>query len=357
VLSLFSSSRLQSQTEAGPVSLSRRSFIGRGMAAGAALLLDGPSLAAQTAQQQIIGRVIPKSNELVPIIGLGSVGTFNVTPRSPDFAAAQEVLRLFVQLGGKVIDTAPGYQNSEAFVGQSIQELGVRDTVFLATKFNATQVSVGARIRSGGPVTDDKAEMDRQMAESLRVAGRPRLDLQQIWNLGDTQANAERSSTPAGYLERHIEKAIEWKASGMTRYIGITTSRDPQYREVEEAMGRYPIDFVQIDLSIEDPLPEQRLLPAAIANDVAVLVNRPFGSGSLFRIASQRGKTIPPWAGELGITSWAQYFLKYIVSHPAITAAIPATGNPVNLRDNMGAGMGEMPDAATRQRMLEYWRA
>ena len=122
-------------------------------------------------------------------------------------------------------------------------------------------------------------------------------------------------------------------------------------------MARYPIDFVQLDFSIEDPLPEQRLLPAARDNDVAVLINRPFGSGSLFRLASQRGKTIPPWAEDLGISTWAQYFLKYIVSHPAVTAAIPATGNPRNLRDNMGAGVGELPDAATRQRMLEYWRA
>src|SRR5690606_19102462 len=130
-----------------------------------------------------------------------------------------------------------------------------------------------------------------------------------------------------------------------------------QYAEVEEAMARYPIDFVQLDFSIEDPLPEERLLPAAANNGVAVLINRPFGSGSLFRIANQRGKTIPPWAAELGIDTWGKYFLKYIVSHPAVTAAIPATGNPVNLRDNMGAGVGELPDAATRQRMLDYWRA
>jgi aryl-alcohol dehydrogenase-like predicted oxidoreductase len=339
------------------VPLSRRSFLGRSLAAGAALLLDERPLSAGSLQQQIIRRPIPKSNELLPIIGLGSVGTFNLRPNDRDYATGQEVVRLFASLGGKVIDTAPGYQDSERFVGETIQQLGARDEVFLATKFNATQVAAGARIRRGGSVESDRAEMDRQMTESLRLAGRPRLDLQQVWNLGDTQSNAERSSTPAGYLARHIEKAVEWKAQGLTRYIGITTSRDPQYREVEDAMSRYPIDFVQIDFSIEDPLPEQRLLPAAIVSGVAVLINRPFGSGTLFRMASQRRKTIPPWAAELGIATWAQYFLKYIVSHPAVTGAIPATSNPVNLRDNMGAGTGELPDAATRARMLEYWRA
>jgi aryl-alcohol dehydrogenase-like predicted oxidoreductase len=337
--------------------LSRRGFIERGLkAAGAALLLDPRPVESAWAQQQMIRRPIPKSSELVPIIGLGSVGTFNVRPNDRGYADAQEVVRLFAQLGGKVIDTAPGYQDSERFVGETIQRLGVRDEVFLATKFNATQVAAGARIRRGGTLAEDRAEMDSQMEESLRLAGRRRLDLQQVWNLGDTQSNAERSSTPAGYLQRHLEKAIEWKAGGLTRYIGITTSRDPQYREVEDAMSRYPIDFVQLDFSIEDPLPEQRLLPAALDNGVAVLINRPFGSGSLFRLASQRRKTIPPWAAELGIASWAQYFLKYIVSHPAVTAAIPATSDPRNLRDNMGAGMGELPDAATRGRMREYWR-
>lgn len=307
-------------------------------------------------QAALIRRPIPKSGEMLPIIGLGSVGTFDLTPRSRGYEDAQEVIRLFHELGGRVIDTAPGYANSEPFIGETIQRFRIGDELFLATKFNAIQTNAGGfRQRASG--RPDEQVMDAQLEESLRIFGRSRLDLQQVWNLGDTQANAQQSSTPAGYLRPHLEKAIEWKAEGRTRYIGITTSRDPQYAEVEAAMSTYPIDFVQIDFSIEDPLPERRLLPAALDNGVAVLVNRPFGSGSLFRMAAQRRKTIPGWAEEIGVTSWAQYFLKYIVSHPAITAAIPATGNPVNLRDNMGAGVGALPDAAMRRRMVEYWQA
>lgn len=337
--------------------LSRRSFLKAGAGAGAGLLLDRAAIFAEILQQPLIRRPIPESGELLPIIGLGSVGTFNLTPEREGYRDAQEVIRLFHELGGRVIDTAPGYSNSEPFIGETIQHFGIQDELFLATKFNALQISAGSNVRSSGGEAEDKRRMEEQMDESLRVFGRRRLDLQQVWNLGDIQSNANRSSVPAGYLAWHLDKAAEWKSQGRTRYIGITTSRDPQYAEVEDAMARYPIDFVQIDFSIEDPLPEERLLPAAIDNGVAVLVNRPFGSGSLFRMAAQRGKSLPSWADEIGVATWAQYFLKYIVSHPAVTAAIPATGNPVNLRDNMGAGVGNLPDAALRRRMLDYWRA
>lgn len=342
------------------MSLSRRTFLGRTLSASLVLALgeraSALSAASGISQQPILRRPIPRSGEMLPIIGLGSVGTFNLRPGDTEYDDGVEVMRLFAELGGRVIDTAPGYQNSELFVGETMQRLGVSEQIFLATKFNAIQISAGSRVRAGGTVGDNQEEMERQMTESLRLSGRRALDLQQVWNLGDTQMNAQRSSTPAGYLRQHLEKAIEWKEAGRTRYIGITTSRDPQYGEVEEAMADYPIDFVQLDFSIEDPLPEERLLPAAADNGVAVLINRPFGSGSLFRLASQRQKVIPPWAEELGIDTWGKYFLKYIVSHPAVTAVIPATGNPRNLRDNMGAGVGELPDAATRRRMVAYWR-
>jgi aryl-alcohol dehydrogenase-like predicted oxidoreductase len=336
--------------------ISRRSFLGLGFSSGAALLVDRLPLLAQLARQPLIRRAIPRSGELLPVIGLGSVGTFNLTPRSAGYAEGQEVIRLFSALGGRVIDTAPGYGNSEGFIGETIGDLGIGDEVFLATKFNALQISAGFNVRPSGGEAADRAEMERQMESSLGVLGRRRLDLQQVWNLGDTQANAQRSSRPAGHLRGHIDQALEWKRAGRTRYVGITTSRRLQYLEAEEALSRYPIDFIQLDFSIEDPEAEERLLPAALDNGVAVLVNRPFGSGSLFRIAAQRGKALPPWAPELGIETWAQFFLKFIVSHPAVTAAIPATSNPRNLRDNMGAGLGSLPDPATRRRMLAYWR-
>ncbi|MEX2571636.1 MAG: aldo/keto reductase [Gemmatimonadota bacterium] len=339
------------------MSLSRRSFLQTGLASGAAFLFDPAEALGASLRQSPIRRAIPKSGEMLPVIGLGSVGTFNQTPQSDGYADAQEVLRLFWELGGKVVDTAPGYRNSEPFIGETIQQFGIADDLFLATKFNARQIYAGNSIRESQDEAADKAVMDEQLAESLRLFGRSRLDLQQVWNLGDVQRNAQRSSEPAGFLQWHIERAMEWKDTGLTRYIGVTTSRDPQYGELEQAISRYPLDFIQVDFSIEDPLPEERLLPAAMDNGVAVLINRPFGSGSLFRMAAQRGKTLPPWAEDLGIATWAQYFLKFIVSHPAVTAAIPATGNPVNLRDNMGAGVGELPDQAMRSRMREYWLA
>jgi aryl-alcohol dehydrogenase-like predicted oxidoreductase len=338
------------------VSLTRRSFLRVSAGASASLLLDRIPLHAQQTRE-LIRRPIPKSGEMIPIIGLGSVGTFNLTPDHPEYEDGREVLRRFVALGGKVIDTAPGYGNSESFIGESIQALGIRDDVFLATKFNALQISAGRGVRASGGEAADKAVMQSQLEESLATFGRQVIDLQQVWNLGDVQSNAQVSSVPAGYLQWHMEKALEWKQAGRTRYIGITTSRDPQYAEVEAAMSRYPIDFMQVDYSIEDRLPEQRLLPAAKDNGVAVLINRPFVSGSLFRQATQSGKTIPEWATEIGIDSWGKFFLKYVVSHPSVTAAIPATGNPVNLVDNMGAGVGPLPDESMRQRMRAFWEA
>jgi diketogulonate reductase-like aldo/keto reductase len=339
------------------VTLSRRSILKLGASAGAALVLDRLPAFALAQPAALARRAIPSTGEMLPVIGLGSVSTFNLTEQSPDFAAGQEVIRLFHELGGRVIDTAPGYPNAEPFIGATIQKCGIQNDVFLATKFNALQINAGSGTRASGGEAEDKAEMERQFAKSRQLFGRQRVDLEQIWNLGDIQSNAQRSSVPAGFLQWHLDKALEWKKAGLARYIGITTSRDPQYAELESAITKKNIDFVQIDLSIEDPLPEERLLPAARDNGVAVLINRPFGSGSLFRQASQRAKTLPPWAAEFGITTWAQYFLKYIVSHPAVTAAIPATNDPVHLRDNMGGGLGNMPDAAARTRMLEYWRA
>lgn len=275
----------------------------------------------------------------------------------PDAERAREALRLFHELGGRVIDTAPGYGNSEVFIGEALGRWGIGDDVFLATKFNALQVQAGRGVRASGGESADKREMQRQMEESLLRLGRRRLDLQQVWNLGDTQSNAMRSSEPAGYLQWHVDRALEWREAGLTRYVGITTSRAPQYAELERALSRYPLDFVQLDYSIDNTGADRRLIPAARDNGVALLVNRPFGSGTLFRSASSRGKTLPPWAADYGIDTWGKYFLKFILSHEAVTAVIPATGNPTNVRDNLGAARGAIPDAATRQRMLAYWNA
>jgi diketogulonate reductase-like aldo/keto reductase len=336
----------------------RRDAIKLGLGAGASILFadacarqtpapaaDAPAAhtpAAETAVVQphiapmstLIRKKIPSSGELIPVIGLGSSQTFNLTPQSPEYPAALDVLRLFKALGGTVIDTAPTYQRSEIFLGEALQTLGLTNDIFISTKVNV------------GPA--GKAAALQQMEGSSRVYGRRTVDLMQVWNLGDSV----RSLTDT-FLQTHLDAATEWKATGRARYIGITTSRDPQYADVEEAMKRYKLDFVQLDYSIDDRIPDQRLLPLAEEKGIAVLVNRPFSTGLLFRRVA--GKALPPWAAEFDCTSWAQYFLKFIVSHPAVTCVIPATNDPVHLRDNMGACVGRLPDAATRERMIQYY--
>jgi diketogulonate reductase-like aldo/keto reductase len=313
----------------------RRRFLELGMGAGAALLLDAlPSLAR--AQSTVIRKPIPSSGEQIPVIGLGSAGTFNLTPSSPDYPAGRAVIRLFHELGGKVIDTAPSYQRSEQFIGETVQALDLQDDLFLATKVNVGGAGKNAALQ--------------QMEQSSRVFGKRTVDLMQVWNLGDSI----RSLTD-DYLPMHMEAVTEWKRSGRCRYIGITTSRDPQYDDVEAAMLRYTLDFVQLDYSIGDRTPEQRLLPLARERGIAVLANRPFTTGNLFRLVA--GRRLPEWASEFDCGSWAQFFLKYIVSHPAVTCAIPATGDVAHLRDNMGAGMGRLPDDALRARMAELFSA
>lgn len=318
--------------------------------------MGGIPLFARSAQASLLHRPIPRTGEQLPVVGLGGL-SFMLSPQDPDAERARDAIRVFHELGGRVIDTAPGYGTSEVFIGEALRRWEITEDVFIATKFNALQVRAGRGIRQSGGAAADRREMQDQLEESFRRLGKRPLDLQQVWNLGDIQANAQRSSVPAGHLQGHMEMALEWKEMGLTRYVGITTSRSPQYAEMEDAMSRYPLDFVQLDYSIDNLEAAERLIPAAGEHGVAVLVNRPFGSGSLFRSASSRGKTLPEWAGDYGIDSWGKYFLKFILSHEEVTAVIPASGNPVNIRDNVGAAVGPMPEAAARRRMLEYWQA
>lgn len=319
--------------------LSRRDLLKLGAGAGASLLAASTPLeaAARTrAQQNLITKPIPSSGERLPVIGLGSAQTFNLRAGDADYAEAQEVVRIFRELGGKVVDTAPSYGRSERFLGDTVKQLGISEDLFIATKVN---------VGSAG-----KVAADAQMRNSLEVFGRTQCDLIQVWNLGGSIARLS-----AATLNEHMEALQEWKAAGRIRYLGITTSRDPQYEDTEQAMRDYTLDFVQLDYSIGDRVPEQRLLPLARERGIAVLANRPFTTGNLFgRVA---GKTLPSWAAEFDCTSWAQYFLKFIVSHPAVTCAIPATGDTVHLRDNLGACLGRLPDEAMRRRMVEHFES
>ena len=298
------------------------------------MLLPPLPACAATQSGALIRKPIPSTGEQLPVIGLGSAGTFNLRPENPDWGAGREVIKLFKELGGKVIDTAPTYQRSELFIGETIRDLGIGDSLFLATKVNVGDAG--------------KEAAAQQMENSLRVFGRKTVDLIQVWNLGGS-IRALSSAT----LAEHLEVLAEWKKAGRIRYLGITTSRDPQYADTEAAMKAYPLDFVQLDYSIGDRVPEERLLPLAKEKRIAVLTNRPFTTGNLF--SQVAGKTLPAWATEFDCATWAQFFLKFVVSHPAVTCAIPATGDPKHLRDNMGAGVGRLPDEATRKRMAELF--
>jgi diketogulonate reductase-like aldo/keto reductase len=276
------------------------------------------------------------------VIGLGSSQTFNLAPGSSGYSEAQEVIRTFRDLGGRVIDSAPTYQRSEIFIGETVRSFSLQNDLFLATKVN-----VGPR---------GKEAAREQMEGSSRTYGKHAIDLMQVWNLGDTTRNLS-----SRFLQDHMDAVTEWKAAGRARYIGITTSRDQQYQDVEEAMKRYAVDFVQLDYSIApgERATEQRLLPLAQERGIAVLVNRPFSTqyqtGSHFGKAA--GKSLPSWSAEFDCRSWAQFFLKFIVSHPAVTCVVPATGDVAHLRDNMEAGLGRLPGEAMRRRMAEHFEA
>ena len=305
---------------------SRRAVLANGALAGAALALPGGASAAmQAARANPILKAIPSTGEKLPVIGIGT-NAFGVTDPA-ELAARREVLARLPELGGKVVDTAQSYGTSETVIGEQVAGIGNRAKLFLATKTVMR-----------GDFANPAAVLDRSFA-ALRT---DRIDLLQIHNL-------------AG-IEQLMPAYLDYKRAGKLRYIGITTSVDNQYPGLVAAMNRYPFDFVQVDYSIDNRSAEQEVLPLALTKKMAVLTNMPLGGrrGSNL-IARSAGKPLPPWAGEIGVTSWAQFFLKYNVSHPAVTAAIPGTTKLRHLEDNQQAGRGVLPDAAMRKRMEDYW--
>lgn len=307
---------------------SRREWIALTTGASAALAF-GPSLLAQATP--LIRRTIPSSGEAIPVVGLGSAATFAQAARGEDVSAIREILKTLVDLGGTVFDTAPSYGASEEVAGSLAAELGIGARLFWATKVN-----VAAR---GG--TADRTAAMAQIDASFAKARRKTIDLIQVHNLGDVP-------TQLGLLK-------DLKRQGRIRYLGVTTTFDAQYGELESIMNNEPLDFIEIDYSIANRNVEDVILPLALKRKIGVIVALPFGRASLFsRVA---GKALPEWAREIDATTWAQYFLKYLIGHPAVTVVIPGTSKPANMRDNMGAAMGRLPDEATRQRMVEYFTA
>jgi diketogulonate reductase-like aldo/keto reductase len=266
----------------------------------------------------ILKREIPSSKELLPVIGLGTWQTFDVASQS-DYPALKQVLQQMQAAGGTLIDCSPMYGRAEEVTGNLTNETNIQDDFFYATKV----------------WTQGKEEGIRQMEASFRKMKRTTMDLMQIHNLVDWKT--------------HLGTLRNWKEEGRIRYIGITHYTDASHDELEKIITTIPVDFVQFNYSIVARNAEKRLLSAAAAHGVATLINRPFGEGALF--SQVKGKSLPHWVAEFNIKSWSQFFLKFIISHPAVTCVIPATSNPEHLADNMQAGSGQMPGAKEREKM------
>lgn len=294
----------------------RRSVLAAAAGLGALAALaparaDGPAL-----------RTIRATGERVPAVGMGTWVTFNVGDDDALLAQRTEVLRAFFEMGGAVIDSSPMYGTAEAAVGHCLERLGRPKALFSATK-------VWTWWTSNGP---------EQMAESRRLWGVGRFDAMQVHNLLS--------------WEGHLETLRRDKEEGRVRLIGMTTSHGTRHEEMEAIMARQPIDLVQFTYNIVDREAERRLLPLAAERGLAVLANRPFRHKELFDMFARH--PLPAFAGEIGCANWAQFFLKFVISHPAVTCAIPATSRVDHMRQNMGALHGPLPDAAMRRRMVQY---
>lgn len=307
------------------VKLTRRQLMQYG--AGAAVGLGmGRVLPASAQNAAIITKPIPSSGERLPVVGVGT-NAYGVTA-AEDLAARREVLRRLPELGGSVVDTARGYGTSEEVIGKIVTELGNRKRLFLATKT---------------PMFGDISDPDAVLAVSFRQLQTDVIDLLQVHNLFGTE-----TLLPA------IEKA---KAAGRVRYVGISTSTDNQYPDLLNAMRRYKLDFIQVDYSIDNRGAADEILPLAADRGMAVLINMPFGGrrNAANTFARVTDRPLPDWAADIDAKSWAQVFLKYIVSHPAITVAIPGITKASHLEDNLGATRGRLADGKLRQEMERYW--
>jgi aryl-alcohol dehydrogenase-like predicted oxidoreductase len=302
--------------------LNRRDFIKAGIYTGASLVLPPAGLLAQGAS--LLQKKIPSTGESIPIIGIGTARRYEEIKTGSEKAPRRETIRQFKELGGKVIDSSPSYGTAEAVVGELVDALKIRDSLFLATKVSLRNTGREAGLE--------------QIEESFKKLRTSKIDLIAVHNLRDTQTQ--------------LRSLRELKQAGRIRYVGVTTSFDRQYGEFEQSMKNEPLDFIQVDYALDNRDAGERLIPLAGDRGIAVMINLPFGRGRLF--SAVQGKKLPEWTSEFDCTSWAQFFLKYIVSHPAVTCAIPGMAKPEYVVDNLGAARGRLPDAAMRRRMEKF---
>jgi aryl-alcohol dehydrogenase-like predicted oxidoreductase len=308
------------------IDASRRKLLAAGAVTAAGAWSGLAALIARAADEPVITRPIPHSGEALPVIGIGTAIIFDFENDAAKYAERRKVIETQVAGGARLIDTAHAYGRAEDRVGDLVADLKVRDKLFIATKFSYAA---------------DAAAATASMQASLRRLQTNRVDLMQAWNVADENYR--------------LDLPREWKQQGLCRYVGMTTSFTGQYRPIAKVLAREKPDFLQVNYSLGDREAEETLLPAAREAGAAVLINLPFGRNSLFRKAGQR--PLPDFAAEFGAKTWAQFFLKFILSHPAVTAVIPGTDKPEYMLDNLQAGRGALPDAAMRARMIRYWEA
>ncbi|MEZ4457496.1 MAG: aldo/keto reductase [Gemmatimonadales bacterium] len=308
--------------------LSRRDWVQTTLGAAGALALH-PQLLRALQQGSLIRRAVPSTGEMLPVVGLGSSATFSQLARREELDALREVIRTLVARGAKVFDTAPSYGASEQVAGDLAKELGLSKQIFWATKVNVAG-------RGGGNADPEAARA--QIEASFKKFQVDKIDLIQVHNLADVP-------TQLGVLK-------QLKQQGRIRYLGVTTTSDNQYGELEQVMRNEPLDFIGIDYAVDNRGVETTILPLAAERKIGVLVYVPFGRTRLFqRVANQ---AVPDWARDFDATTWAQFFIKYVVSHPAVTAVTPATSKADHMIDNLGGGIGRLPNAAARKRMAEF---
>jgi aryl-alcohol dehydrogenase-like predicted oxidoreductase len=287
-----------------------------------------PRLLAAQERGPVITRPIPSTGEQLPIIGCGSSATFSQAAAEEDAEAVRGVLQTMIEHGGKVFDTAPGYGASEQFAGKVVNALGAHDELFWATKLNV------AGFRGG---TADPAAARAQLAASFDRLGRDKIDLIQVHNVAD--------------LATQFPILRELKQQGRVRYVGTTSTFKPQYDTLERFMREQNPDFIGVDYAVDNLSAEERILPLAQERKIAVLAYLPFGRTRLWERV--KGREVPAWANELGAQTWAQFFLKFAASHPAVTVVTPSTSRAEHMVDNMGAARGRLPDDAERRRMVD----
>lgn len=308
--------------------LTRRDYLKNSALLGAACALPGGALAALD-RNALITRAIPKTGETIPAVGLGSSATFRRVAQSEDVSALRSVMQTLIENGGSVFDTAPSYGASEEVSGEIARDANLTDKIFWATKLNVAP-------RGGGRA--DEAKAREQLANSMRYIGKDPIDLIQVHNLGD--------------LPTQMPLIRELKEDGKVRYIGTTVTNTSRYPDLEQAMRDYPVDFIGVDYAIDNRVAAESVLPLAAELGIATLIYVPFGRSRLF--SRVKGVSVPEFAQDIGADTWGKFFLKYVVSHPAVTCVTPATSKPKNMLDNIGAAYGDLPDAALRKQMEAF---